>query len=53
MSVKSKVNNIFKVLKEKNPNPKTELEYSSVFTFFNQGVQNIDHGLSIKSTILE
>ena len=32
MSVKSKVNNIFKVLKEKNPNPKTELEYSSVFT---------------------
>ena len=23
MSVKSKVNNIFKVLKEKNPNPKT------------------------------
>ena len=32
MSVKSKVNNIFKVLKEKNPNPKTELEYSSVYT---------------------
>jgi len=32
MNVKSKVNNIFKVLKGKNPNPKTELEYSSVFT---------------------
>ncbi|MBD22543.1 MAG: endonuclease III [Alphaproteobacteria bacterium] len=32
MSVKNKVDNIFKALKAKNPNPKTELEYSSVFT---------------------
>ncbi len=32
MNVKNKVNNIFKSLKTNNPNPKTELEYSSVFT---------------------
>ena len=32
MSIKNKINSIFKVLKIRNPNPQTELEYSSVFT---------------------